>query len=181
MRTLIAIAALLLVLPTMTAPAAASSELEPLGFLLGKWVSPSTGQPGEPTGMAEFSRGLQDRVMLRNNYADYPATAGRPGVRHEDLMVIYALPSGGLRADYYDSEGHAIRYAVQVPEPSHAIFLSEPATGEPRFRLSYRLQPTGVLEGAFEIAPAGEPEAFKPYLAWESRKTKDRAPSEVGP
>jgi hypothetical protein len=172
MRAWIAVAALLLLLPMMTALAAAPPELEPLGFLLGEWLSAGTGQPGEPTGKAEFSLGLQGRIILRNNYADYPAAVGRPGSRHEDLMVIYALPSDSIRADYYDSEGHAIRYVVQVPEPSHAIFLSELKIGQPRFRLSYRLEATGVLKGAFDIAPPGQPEAFKPYLAWESRQAE---------
>jgi hypothetical protein len=170
MRAWIPVVALLLLQPTTTAPTASSPELEPLAFLLGEWLSPGTGQPGEPTGKTEFSRSLQDRVILRNNHADYPAAPGRPGSRHEDLMIIYAPPSDSIRADYFDSEGHAIRYIVQVPEPHYAIFLSEPQAGQPRFRLSYRLEPTGVLKGAFDIAPAGEPEAFKPYLAWESRK-----------
>ena len=170
MHALIPVTALLLLLPAVATLAAAPPALEPLAFLIGEWSSPGAGQPGEPTGKAEFSRGLQDCVILRSSYADYPAAAGRPGSRHEDLMVIYALPNNSIRADYYDSEGHVIRYIVQVPEPRHAIFLSEAAAGQPRFRLIYRLEPTGVMKGAFEIAPPGETEAFKPYLDWESRR-----------
>jgi hypothetical protein len=59
---------------------------------------------------------------------------------------------------------------VHSPAPGQAVFLSEAVGGEPRFRLSYKLQATGVLKGEFAIAPPGAPEAFKQYLAWESRK-----------
>jgi hypothetical protein len=47
--------------------------------------------------------------------------------------------------------------------------------GEPGFRLSYRLEAAGVLKGEFAIAPPTAPEAFKPYLTWESHKANDRA------
>jgi hypothetical protein len=44
--------------------------------------------------------------------------------------------------------------------------------GAPRYRLSYKLTPEGILEGEFTIAPAGEPPAFKPYLVWKSRRVR---------
>lgn len=152
------------------ASAAEPSDLEPLAFLIGEWPAAEAGRPGVPSGGATFTWGLQDRVIVRTSHAEYPATAGRPGSRHDDLMIIYAVGGGGVRADYYDNEGHVIRYLVSFPARGQAVFVSEPAEGEARFRLSYVLDPAGVLKGQFAIAPPGTPDAFKPYLDWESRK-----------
>jgi hypothetical protein len=169
------IAAMLLMLPAATlAQAPAPPALESLAFLIGEWTT-VTGKPGEPSGRTEFTRALQDRVILRKNDAEVPAEAGKPSSRHEDLMVIYVVQSGAMRAEYYDNEGHVIRYIVNVPAPNQALFLSESASGEPRFRLMYRLEPTGVLRGTFDIASAGTPDEFQPYLDWESRKATEPA------
>jgi hypothetical protein len=170
MRSLTIAAAMLVLFAETAARAAAPPALEPLGFLLGVWLPAGTDQAEGASGRAEFTRGLQDRVILRTSYAEYPAAAGKPRSRHDDLMIIYAAAGGVIRADYYDNEGHVIRYVVRCPAPAQAVFLSEPTGNEPRYRLSYALQGTGVLKGDFAIAPPGAPEAFKPYLAWESRK-----------
>lgn len=154
----------------LTAQAAAPPELEPLTFLLGEWIPAETDQSGA-TGQAEFTRELQDRVIIRTSSAEYPATAQRPALRHEDLIVIYAA-GGAIRAEYYDNEGNVIHYVVTVPEPGHAILISEPSAGQPRFRLTYLLEANGVLKGAFDIAAPGAPEEFRPYLAWENRKAR---------
>lgn len=151
------------------------AALEPLSFLLGEWVT--TGAPGQGTGTASFARGLQDRVILRTSFAEYPASpAGGPS-RHDDILVIYAVGEG-VRADYFDSEGHVIRYAVAVPSAGRAVFLSDPLPKEPRYRLSYLQGQAGALRGEFAIAPAGKPEALQPYLTWESVRA---APREAGP
>ena len=156
------------VLLAMTTAALGAAPMDALSFLVGEWSSPSAVQA--PSGEAEFTFALQDHVMLRKSYAEYPSTAGKSAFRHDDLMVIYAVPAGDIRADYYDSEGHTIRYRVQIPESHRAVFLSDSAQDQPRFRLSYNLEPTGVLKGTFEIAQANTPEAFKPYLQWEGRR-----------
>ncbi|MGD1047329.1 MAG: hypothetical protein ABR899_01095 [Candidatus Krumholzibacteriaceae bacterium] len=145
-------------------------QLEPLTFLLGEWGASGGGQPGQGTGTATFARGLQDRVIIRTSFAEYPASKTAPASRHDDLMIIYADQGGGLRADYYDNEGHFIRYAVTAAAPGEASFVSDTVSGAPRFRLSYKLGPDGVLKGEFAIAPPGKPDAFARYLSWESRK-----------
>jgi hypothetical protein len=81
--------------------------------------------------------------------------------------VIYA-DSGKIRADYYDSEGHVIRYDVQVPKPSAAAFISEEIAAAPRYRLSYEAKENGIVAGKFEIAPPGK--AFFAYLQWSTRR-----------
>ena len=162
----VVVVATALALTASVAHAAGPAELEPFSFLLGEWPSVGTGKPGESKGTAVFARGLQDRVILRTSFAEYP------GSRHDDLMVIYALPNAGVRADYHDNEGHVIRYAVSSPVQGQAVFVSDQISGAPRFRLTYKLQSADVLKGEFEIAPPNAPEAFKPYLNWESRKAK---------
>ena len=167
------VAALCLVASAAVASAqtAVPRDLEPLGFLIGNWGGAGSGQPGQAAGTAEFSRSLQDRVIVRTSFAEYPAAEGRPASRHDDLMIIYAGATGVLRADYWDNEGHLIRYAVHTPAPGKAVFLSDGVSGEPRYRLTYEIDPSGTLKGEFAIAPPGTPEAFKPYLNWTSRKT----------
>jgi hypothetical protein len=150
------------------------AELESLGFLIGEWPASGTGQPGRGSGAEAFTRGVQDKVILRTSYAEYPEAAGKPKSRHDDLMIIYPVAGLGVRADYYDSEGHVIRYVVHSSSPGQAVFTSEVSAGEPRFQLSYRLEATGVLKGEFAIAPAGAPEAFKQYVTWESDKATGR-------
>jgi hypothetical protein len=148
--------------------AAEPVELQPLAFLVGEWVSSGAGEPGAGTGTAVFSRGLQDEVILRTSFAEYPAADGRPPSRHDDFMIIYVSPPG-VRADYYDSEGHVIRYRVRSPSPGQAVFLSDPVAGQPTYRLTYTLTSTGALDGQFEVADPGTAE-FKSYLTWHSQK-----------
>ncbi len=171
MRSLMGIAlAFGVIVAAASISAEAPKQLEPLAFLLGEWKASGTGNPGEGVGSATFARGLQDRVIIRTSYAEYPASASTSGSRHDDLMVIYAGDDTGMRADYYDNEGHVIHYAVTAAVPGEAFFMSDIVNGAPRFRLSYKLGPDGLLKGEFAIAPPGKPEAFARYLVWESRK-----------
>jgi hypothetical protein len=175
MRNAIVVVIAVLSLAGTAALAAEPAALQPFAFLVGEWRASGSGKPGEASGTAVFARGLQGRVILRTSYAEYPPKAGKPGSRHDDLMVIYADSSGGVRADYYDSEGHVIRYVVTSPAAGQAVFVSEALGRESRFRLSYTLAPAGVLKGEFAIAPAGARDAFTPYLTWESRKAQEPA------
>lgn len=163
-------------LAALPAEAATPKGLEPLGFLLGDWQAEGSGKPGEARGGFTFSSSLQGHVIVRTNYAEYPATSDKPSSRHDHLMVLHAADSGEIRADYYDSEGHVIRYVGTTPTASALTLASEVVSGAPRFRLSYRLRGDGVLEGGFEIAPPGSPEAFAPYLAWTARR---RSPAPI--
>src|SRR5512144_232363 len=52
----------------------APKALEPLRFLLGEWQGEGGAKPGEASGGFTFAPGLQGRVILRTNVADYPAT-----------------------------------------------------------------------------------------------------------
>jgi hypothetical protein len=111
-------------------------------------------------------------VIVRRNRAAYPASGSRAISVHDDLMVVYPQEKG-LRADYYDSEGHVIRYSIQTPDGSRAVFMSDVQAGSPRYRLTYTLS-DGKLNGRFEVAPPDAPDAFRPYLSWTSHRAAKR-------
>jgi hypothetical protein len=142
--------------------------LETLNFLLGDWEA--IGEPGEAKGGFRFVSQLQSRVIVRTNYAEYPATTDLPTYRHDDLMIVYYDEMQGLRADYYDSEGHVIRYAGQASPPNRVVFTSEPTASGPGFRLSYQLGENGILAGTFEIASLNQPGGFAPFLSWSAHR-----------
>src|SRR5262249_48734369 len=139
-----------------------------LRFLLGDWTAIDT--PAGETGAFTFRTAVQDRVIVRTNQADYAATADRPASRYDDMLIVYS-ENGSLKADYFDSEGHVIRYAgVTNGANTAVVFTSEPNAREPRYRLTYRAGADGILNGSFEVAPPGSPEAFTPYLSWKARR-----------
>jgi hypothetical protein len=168
MRTGIGLVVLGLAIGASTVRAEGPAELKPLAFLVGEWDSSGSGEPGAATGVAAFRWSLQERVMVRTSFAEYSAAGGRPASRHDDFLIIY-VSGAAVRADYYDSEGHVIRYSVQSPAPGQAVFLSDAAAGEPRFRLTDTQNADGGLDGRFESADPGTT-VFKSYLTWHSRK-----------
>ena len=167
-------AALVLVLPVLLSTAGdapdagARDPLVTMSPLLGKWVAePDPKQPGV-TGWTTFERGVGDRVVVRRNHASYPARDGKPASEHDDLMVVF-VDDGKLRAEYWDSEGHVIRYEVQAPAANRLVFVSEARAGAPRFRLTYVSPAAGRLELTFEIAPPGATE-LRPYISARLRR-----------
>jgi hypothetical protein len=145
------------------------APMRPLAFLLGDWLA-APGSSGE-TGGFSFKPAVQGRLLVRTNYASYPATADKPALRHDDLMVI-AADGDVVRADYFDSEGHIIRYLAQSIQAGQVVLVSEIKPNEPRYRLRYTANADGTLAGQFDVAPPGKPEAFAPYLAWSARRSR---------
>lgn len=165
-----------LVLAPLSARGDTPDALRPLSFLLGDWLAgANAGAPGQGTGGCAFRADLQGRVIVRTNHAEYPAEGGRPATVHDDLMVIYPGDGGAARADYYDNEGHVIRYGVSASADGSVTFLSDASATAPRYRLTYRGGKGGAVEGEFEMAPPGKPDEFKRYLAWEmTRKIESK-------
>lgn len=162
--------ALVLVLASISAVRAeAPASLVPLRFLLGDWEA-IPDSSGGATGAFSFSSGVQEHVIVRTNYSISRAADAKPSSRHDDLMVIYD-EAGTVRADYFDNEGHVIRYVVQ-PKARSVAFVSEIKPSEPRYRLTYDLGADGILNGRFEVAAPGKPDAFTQYLAWKARKRR---------
>jgi hypothetical protein len=143
-------------------------------FLIGEWVGEGSGEPGQGAGGFTFQPDLQGKVLVRKNWADYPAAGGRPAFKHEDLLVVYKGEEGKRsHAIYFDSEDHVIRYTVSASEEGKMLtFVSEPSPRAPRFRLTYRSEGEDKIGIKFEIAPPGKPEEFKPYIEAKARKKK---------
>lgn len=149
-----------------------TDKLEPLHFLLGEWAGSGQGQPGAGSGGFTFEKDLDGKILIRRGRTEYPATKDRPAFVHTDLTVVFSSPAG-LRASYFDNEGHQIQYRVDVGTDQNTItFLSDKEPGRPRFRLIYRKEADQVRV-RFEIAPPGQPEAFKTYT--EGIVTRSRA------
>ena len=164
-------ASLLLALPLTTRPARADEDVwSDFRFLMGSWVS--VAKPGEGTGEFSLQPDLQQKVLVRRNLAELPAGNGRPGEKHEDLMVIFRTPDGKqFKASYYDSEGHVIQYAVSaLAEKKGLVFLSEAVPSTPRFRLTYTQSTVETVAVKFEIAPPGSGDAFRIYLEGTVRR-----------
>ena len=144
------------------------ATLASLQFLLGQWEG--IGDQAGATGGFTFAPSVQDRVIVRTNYSDTPASGGKPASRHDELMVIY-LDAGVVKADYFDSESHVIRYVAEA-RSDKVVFMSEIRLSEPRYRLSYTPMSATTITGTFEVAPPGKPDSFAPYLSWTARKMK---------
>ncbi len=141
-------------------------------FLMGEWVGEGDGTPGKGSGSFTLAPDLGGKVLVRRNRAEYPAAGGRPASVHEDLMVIHPSKHGrGARADYFDNEGHVIRYGVTPAEGGNGLtFLSDAVPGEPRFRLTYTKGEGDRVALKFEIAPPGKQDAFKTYIDAKVRR-----------
>src|SRR5215475_11743768 len=114
----------------MAQPAMPAADWSAWKPLVGEWVADAT--PDGATGGSTFTLELQNRVIVRKNFADYPKTKQR----HDDLMVMYQ-ERGTTRADYWDNEGHVIHYVATASDGGKKlVFVSEAAPGQPRFRLT---------------------------------------------
>lgn len=131
-------------------------------FLIGEWTGEGEGDARQGTGGFTFELQLDQRVLVRKNHAEYPATKDKPAYSHQDLMVIH--PDGpGWSAVYFDNEGHVIHYSVKFrTEGVGVTFTStEPASG-PRYLLTYTKLGANKVGIEFAIAAPGKP--FTPYI-----------------
>ena len=144
----------------------------PLRFLLGEWVGEGSSEVGQGTGGTSFTLDLQNRVIVRKNRAEYPATKDRPAYVHDDLMIIYQdSEKGPFKAIFFDSEGHVINYVVQVASDENSIqFLSAASSSSPGFRLTYAKRGPDKVGLKFEVAPPGKPDSFSTFITAEIRR-----------
>lgn len=160
------LSAVMLVSLVAFSQSAAKSSWEDWGFLLGEWTSAeSSGVPGSASsGSFSLVPDLEGKILVRKNHAEYPAANGRPGIIHDDLMIVYR-ENGATKAFYDDNEGHVIRYNVSSsPDRKKITLLSEKAAGAPQYRLTYESVQPGTVKLSFEIATADKPEEFKKYV-----------------
>lgn len=153
------------------------SNIDDLRFLVGKWVGEGTSDVGAGSGYFTFELSLKDKVLVRKNRAEYPATNERPAVLHEDLMIVYADSAAKqLRAFYTDTEGNVIRYTVALSgDGKKLVFLSDPSDPGPRYRLTYSVNQQDKMSLTFEIAPPNKPDEFKKFIEGEVRKVSKTA------
>jgi hypothetical protein len=133
----------LLLFLALTLKAQTADPWKPVQFLVGEWTAE------EGNGGSSFDFDLQRKILIRKNFA--------PG--HEDLMVVYLDP--GLKAIYFDNEGHVIHYTVEAAADS-VRFVNE------QYRLTYRKTGDEKLTLDFDIAPPGKP--FANYIHASLRK-----------
>jgi hypothetical protein len=166
MRFLFAFTLLTIQLAAQTQPPA-PDQWKSLAFLEGTWEAKAQGNGGAAAaGAYTFRRELGGHIMARHSTTD----AGCKGpdtfdCDHGDLLYIYAdMPGQPLKAIYFDNEGHVIHYDVSTPTPTTVMFLSDPATPGPQFRLVYEKKESRMF-GKFQMHMPGQTE-WKSYLEW---------------
>ena len=144
-----------------SALSAEDARFQSIQFLFGKWKGKGGGASvGQGQGSYSYTPDLNKNIVIRRNFAEYPT-----GPRHDDLMIIYVEES--LRAIYFDSEGHVIRYNLTFPAANSVTFESDGTQPGPKYRLSYWLVGAS-LNGKFEVAPPGA--EYKTYMSWASKR-----------
>ena len=168
MRIVSGIALMLIICGSMSAQQARSCG--GVDSLAGEWIGAGTGAPGEGTGGFTFQRDLQGKVLVRRNFAEYPAASGRPAYRHDDLMVIYG-DANARRADYWDNENHVIRYAITTSADGCSITFESPrSAAEAAFKFVYTIKTPDDVGIAFQIAPPGKD--FGNYITASAKRKK---------
>jgi len=152
-------------------PAPAADPWEALKFLVGTWEGSGSGKPGEAlSGSCTFAFDLGGQIFVRTNRTKLALAAQeKPPAVHEDRLILYREGGApGLRAIYFDNEGHTIHYRVTVPGPGQVLLESPEDAPGPRFRLIHALLPDGSLSTEFAMAPPGG--AFQTYAKGVTRR-----------
>ncbi len=153
------------------APSAPATDVfASLHFLDGTWDAKAAGANGiSSLGTYTFASELAGHVYARHGKAANCSGPKSFDCEHTDLLYIF--PEGaGLKAIYFDNEGHTIHYEVTTPTPTSVVFLSEAGSPGPRFRLVYELK-EGVMAGKFQMQPPGQTE-WHSYLEWSGGKAR---------
>jgi hypothetical protein len=155
--------------PAQSPPAA--DPFKSLAFLEQNWEANTNGFNG-----VQSSANYTFRRLLGGHILSRVATSGTAckgpadfDCGHNDMLYIFQdAPGQPLKAIYFDNEGHVIHYDVTTPAPESVVFLSDPASPGPRFRLSYEVK-NALLLGKFQMQLPGQTE-WKSYLEWSGPK-----------
>jgi hypothetical protein len=145
------------------------NNLSKFQYLIGEWVGSGGGSgSGQGNGGSVYRFDLDSNVIIRENYAHYPAQNNKPEYTHKDLMVIY-YQSASPKAIYFDNEKHIINYNIKIEE-NKLIFTSEEVKGSPQFRMTYDKPEGNLMNLNFEIAPPNTPGKFMQYINAQMKK-----------
>jgi hypothetical protein len=154
-------------------PAKAPAVVDPwagLRFLVGSWEAKTTGGVAQAQASAgyTFRLELRDHLLARHSRTGACSAPDDFDCQHSDLLYIYPTAAGQtFEAIYFDNEGHVLHYAVSIPKPGTAVFLSDAAQPGPQYRLSYTLL-EGVMSGQFEMKLPAQAD-FTSYLEWSGK------------
>jgi hypothetical protein len=143
------------------APPVADPVFAPIQPLVGHWRGDDPAR--KSTGEFTLAPELGGKVLVRHNRNDDPKG------HHEDLMIVFATPAG-LRASYFDNEGHAINYAIEAAA-DHVEMVSDDVPTMPRFKLRYDVHGPDELAIDFAIAMPGSTD-FKHYVGGVVHRVK---------
>jgi hypothetical protein len=139
-------------------------------WLTGEWIGEGSGKPGDGGGTFSFKTDLDQNILVRKSHSEYPATANKPQVIHDDLMVVYPDFSGNpAKAIYFDNEGHTINYSITYSDKS-IILTSDKIPNVPIFKLTYSLLDNETVNTKFEMSQDGV--KFFTYIEGKSKKLK---------
>jgi hypothetical protein len=139
-------------------------------WLTGEWIGEGSGKPGDGGGTFSFKTDLDQNILVRKSHSEYPATANKPQVIHDDLMVVYPDFSGNpAKAIYFDNEGHTINYSITYSDKS-IILTSDKIPNVPIFKLTYSLIDNETVNTKFEMSQDGV--KFFTYIEGKSKKLK---------
>ena len=144
---------------------------KPLQFLIGTWEAKTQGgaAKAEGSGTYTFQLELHNHILARHSSSEACKGPADFNCEHGDLLYVYREAAGqAYKAIYFDNEGHVIRYEVTAPSASTAMFLSDPSSPGPQFRLVYSLDGS-IMSGKFQMRMPGKTE-FKSYLEWSGAK-----------
>lgn len=115
-----------------------STQWDHLKFFIGKWIGQTTeGDTAIPRNSL-FTSELDDNIIVRKNYLDFGDKPGGEQLMHEDLMIIFRYPDGGINATYFDNENRIINFVVSISESGEeVIFQSIPIKGMPFYKITY--------------------------------------------
>lgn len=137
-------------------------------WLTGEWVGEGSGTPGQGEGFFSFAFDLDKNILVRKSHSEYPATANKPGIIHDDLMIAYRdNQNNPTKAIYFDNENHIINYSITYAGQS-IIFTSEKLPDIPVFRLTYAPLDKVSVNIKFEMSQDGV--NFFTYLEGKSKK-----------
>ena len=146
-------------------------QWQALKFLEGTWEAKTQQAASKisASGSYTFREDLDGHILARHTNTNKCKGPVDYDCDHSDLLYVYEDNAGQrLKAIYFDNEGHVIHYSVSSPAPSSAVFLSDPTSSGPQFRLMYQLKGV-VMEGKFQMRMPGKAE-WTSYLDWNGAK-----------